>query len=42
MKYLLPVRPKWVPKLKNGQNLLKFGTLDPKIRSKNSKRAKFT
>ena len=29
MKYLLPVRPKLVPKLKNAQNLLKFGqTLD--------------
>ena len=28
MKYLPPVRPKLVPKLKNVQNLLKFGTFD--------------
>ena len=28
MKYLLPVRSKLVPKLKNAQSLLKFGTFD--------------
>ena len=28
MKYLPPVRAKLVPKLKNAQNLLKFGTFD--------------
>ena len=28
MKYLLPVRSKLVPKLKNAQSLLKFGTFN--------------